>query len=446
MRALAGLSALAWLTTTAVSALAAEPSIPEVRPTIETANLPDNAFEADADDPAIWVHPTDPARSLIALAVKDGGIRVVDLRGRTVQVIDPARAGDERGRINNVDVAYGLRLLDGRAVDVVVASDRALDVIRVYRIDKDAKARPLVEITDPAGGRAFPTRPKAGDPGRASEPNPAEDQNTAYGLALWNDRVTGRLLAAVTQRGQPRIGLFRLVPRAGGRVAARYVRDFRFPDVHDGQDLRQEDEENPRRDFSPQFEGLVVDQRTGILYAGQEDVGIWRIDLRNGTRAGTPFYETRGSAESSFREPGSVISRDVEGLCIYYARDGKGYLIASSQGSANGEDRAPEPPFDDSFAAFALDGRARPRLFGSFRVVRNGGIDATQESDGADVLSLGLPGFPQGLFVTQDGYDNDDLSGETDSTNFKLVPWDRVARAFSPPLAIQPQGYDPRDP
>ena len=45
------------------------------------------------------------------LAVKDGGLRVVDLEGRTVQVIGPVEAGAEDGRINNVDVGYGLEIL-----------------------------------------------------------------------------------------------------------------------------------------------------------------------------------------------------------------------------------------------------------------------------------------------------------------------------------------------
>lgn len=446
MRILIGRLLASALLAAGTAAGAAELAIPGVRPALETENLPDNRREADADDPAIWVHPDDPARSLVVLAVKGGGLRVVDLEGRTVQVIGPVEAGAEDGRINNVDVGYGLRLRGGRTVDVAVASDRALDVIRIYRIDKDARVNPLVEITDPRGGRAFPTRPRAD--GTGNDRNPVADQSTAYGLGLWKEPNTGRLLAAVTQRGEARIGLFLLEGRDDGRVAARYIRDFRFPVVHDGQDLRQEDEEDPRRDWSPQFEGLVVDQRTGLLYAGQEDVGVWRIDLNEGTRGSAPFYETRGSTRSSFRERGSVVARDVEGLCIYYGTDGTGYLIVSSQGGAHGDDAAPDPPFDDSFVAFALDGRRAPRLLGSFRVVKAGGIDATQESDGADVLSTGLPGFPQGLFVTQDGYDDDldGLSGETASTNFKFVPWQRVARAFSPPLAVEPRAWDPRDP
>jgi 3-phytase len=437
----------------------------KVPPSAETPNLPGKpatAVEADADDPAVWIHPTAREKSLVAAAVKDGGIRVYDLSARLVQTVLPARTDKGDGRINNVDVAYGLKFPGGRTADVVVATDRGLDVIRVFRIDGDA-GKPLVEITAKPSRRAFPERPR--DDGTGAIANPLDDQNTAYGLALWK-RPNGEVLAVATQRGEPRLGLFRLEPKANGTVDVAYVRDFRFPVRFRGQDLRQENDDNPDKDWSPQFEGLVVDQRTGILYAGEEDVGLWRIDLgeecnrrhRCGSSGAAgpaaagvplkPFYTTRGAPGSPFRERSSHIARDVEGLTIYYGKADTGYLLASSQGQAHGDERAPEPPYDDTFAVFRLDGAATPRFLGSFRVGRSkdGAIDAVQESDGAEVISTELPGFPGGLFITQDGYDGDDFSGDVDSTNFKFVDWRAVADAFDPPLAITPGAYDPRRP
>jgi 3-phytase len=68
-----------------------------------------------------------------------------------------------------------------------------------------------------------------------------------------------------------------------------------------------------------------------------------------------------------------------------------------------------------------------------------------QESDGADVMPMALPGFPNGLMVMQDGYDNDldGLDGEVSSSNFKYVDWASVANSFAPPLEMNP-AYDPR--
>ena len=436
----------------AVRAEAAAPAAPvKAPPTLETPNLPEAAAAAsaikipagDADDPAVWIHPTTPADSLVVTAVKDGGMRVYDLRGRLIQMVLPRRTEHGDGRINNVDVAYGLAFPDGSTADVAVASDRGLDVLRVFRIDGDAT--PLEEITAQPTKRAFKERPR--DDGTGAVANPLTEQETVYGLALWKE-PGGDVLVAVTQRHQPRIGLFRLVPKADGTVATEYVRDFRFPVRFKGQDLRLENDDDPSKDWSPQFEGLVVDQRTGILYAGQEDVGIWRVDLAAGQAATRPFYTTRGAVGSHFHVPQSRIARDVEGLTIYYGEDGGGYLLASSQGQAHGDARAPDAPYDDSFAVFDLDGKAIPRYRGSFRIGANSGekIDAVQESDGAEVISWGLPGFPNGLFITQDGYDGDDFSGEVDSTNFKYVDWGRIARALKPQLDVTPGAYDPRNP
>lgn len=426
-------------------AFAADPTIPLVRPKIETPNLPDNALESDADDPAVWLAPKAAADSLVITAVKDGGIRVYDLAGALVQRLLPAETERGTGRINNVDVAYGLVFPDGSTADVAVASDRGLDVIRVFRIDRDAKA-PLTEITAHPTKRAFKDRPR--DDGTGSISNPLGDQDTVYGLALWKS-ADGTLYAVGTQRHQPRLGLFRLEPRNNGTVDVVYVRDFRFPVAFEGQDLREESDEDPRHDWSPQFEGLVVDQRAGILYAGEEDVGIWRIDLVAEKADTAPFYTTRGSVGSSFREKKSRIARDVEGLTIYYGKGKSGYLLASSQGQAHGDrdERLPDAPYDDTFAVFALRGTAEPDYLGSFRVAGRGNtIDSVEESDGADVVSAPLPGFPEGLFITQDGYDNNHFTGEVDSTNFKFVGWGSIARAFDPPLAIEPDAYDPRNP
>src|ERR671925_1749038 len=75
----------------------------------------------DPDDPAIWVHPTDPSRSLIIgtmkVAAPAGAIVVFGLDGQIRQVISAI------DRPNNVDVEYGFRLA-GRRVDIVVATER----------------------------------------------------------------------------------------------------------------------------------------------------------------------------------------------------------------------------------------------------------------------------------------------------------------------------------
>jgi 3-phytase len=170
-------------------------------------------------------------------------------------------------------------------------------------------------------------------------------------------------------------------------------------------------------------------------------VGIFAIDATTGEARPEPVYTTRGSSESVFRDETSIISRDVEGLTIYYGQTTR-YLLASSQGNAHGDQPSPDV-FDDTYAVFEInaDGSLTPR--GSLLVVASGGIDGVQGSDGADVLATGLPGFEEGLWVVHDEFDNDLLDGEVGSSNYKYVSWGDVARAFTPPLEINP-GYDPR--
>lgn len=359
---------------------------------------------ADADDPAIWLHPTDRSKSLVITAVKDGGGRVYGLDASLVQSLDPfAVTSGPVSRFNNIDVQYSFRMADGSRKDLAVATDRGRDVLRIWTIDPANSAAPLayVGVADP--GRLFLDRP-------TSTTNGLNLQNTGYGVALYRDVAADRLFALASQRSQPRVAQYELLAQQDGTVSYSFVRDWVFPTMTVGADVVSLS--------GKQFEGMVVDQQTGMLYAGQEDVGIWRVDLRTGVADANPFVLSRTYSASS-----PLIS-DIEGLTIYYGANGEGYLLASSQG-------------DNSFGVFERAGTNR--YLGSFAVGASGGIDGVQESDGADVTNVPLPGYPQGLFVTQDG--NDSPAGDT---NFKYVPWAQIAAERG--LVIDTASYDPRNP
>lgn len=415
-------------------------SLPLVKPKAETApGMPDSAQKGDADDPAFWLHPADPAKSLVIAAVKGSGLRVYDLSGKLVQRID----AQPDGRYNNVDVAYGLKRPDGTSIDIAVASDRGRDRLVVWAIDPANPTTPLTDISDPGQGPVFPTR--LSPDGKGEIDNPVADQVSAYGLTLWQDKATGEVRAVVAQRKAARLAEQRLVVKADGTVGHERTRHWDFPTSHKGQDLTAEHETDPEQDWSPQFEGLVVDADARILFAGQEDVGLWRVNLSTGKADDQPFYETRGSVKSPFNNPDSKIARDVEGLALYRGADGTGYLIASSQGDAHGDGgHSDNGGLDDSFAIFERGGENR--YLGSFRLTANGAIDAGQECDGAELVSIPLPGYPQGLLMVQDGY-NDDLNGlkgDPSATNFKYVSWADVVAASPGVAAVQAGGWAPR--
>lgn len=380
-------------------------TIPAVTPTVETPqvidddeNLPTGTIAGDADDPAIYVHPTDSSQSIVISSLKDGGLATYNLKGQLLQSILPADYGDIR--YNNVDLVYGFNL-GGQSIDLAVASDRENDTLAIFQIDPTT--RQLTNIT--------------ADNIIASIFGVDDGEQTAYGLATYTSPVTGTPYVFVSQREGNQVAQLELVAEAG-QVDARLVRILTLPIP--GGELED-----------AQVEGMVADRELGFLYVGQEKVGIYKF-------AAEPNGGDQGVLIEAVKPDGSHLKADVEGLTIYYGEDGRGYLLASSQG-------------DSTFAAY--DRAGNNQFLGSFVVGESGGIDAVEESDGADVINVPLgPQFPFGLVVVQDGANEpqvvvqDDEELENISTNFKFIPWENVANAFPEQLAITPSSFDPRNP
>ncbi|MGW1764096.1 phytase [Streptomyces sp. NPDC002073] len=395
------------------SATAAE--LPSVTATAETATLFDDeeGGNANADDPAIWRNDADPARSLVIATAKEGGLRVYDLKARQVQALTaPAgpTADDAPGRFNNVDLVHRMRLSGGARADLAVTTDRGNDRLRVYRIDPGRPGGPLKDVTAPTAPPVFSTTQ-----------DEINDQRTAYGLATWTDRATGRTYALVSRRHETTVALLELTAAPGGTVTYRTVRSldlpssFRLPDGTSWTPCGEPDER-------PQVEGMVVDPATGTLYAGQEDVGIWsvRADLTSRPvlvdrvrEYGVPArYDEETEECTPGADPGyggRHLTADVEGLTVIGGRDGEGYLMASSQG-------------DDTFALYDRGRNGRLGYEGGLRIAaRSDDLDGSEECDGAAALARPLgPDYPRGLLVVQDGHDAPE-DGPRTATGFKFV-------------------------
>jgi 3-phytase len=382
----------------------------------------DEGGNASGDDPAIWVHPTDSSQSIVIVTAKEGGLRVYDLDSDEVAAIPatPApRADGVDGRYNNVDIAYGLDLA-GELVDVAVVSDRYNDQLRFWVIDPAgaAAAVPLTEVTAPEQEFLF-------NPDREA----VDEEQTAYGLAVFQPR-TGPAYAVVTQEGSTTIATVELVVD-GGTIGYQDITRLDLPAefaLPDGTTWVPCEEPG----VLPQLEGLAVDQRTGVLYAAQEDVGLWRIQLPLGSS--TPqlidrvadfgiqdVYDEESEecvpvdeGDPGFGGPNLVA--DAEGVDIYYGPGRTGYVIVSSQG-------------DDRFAVYATQGRNQS--LGTF-VVRGDGVDDVNGSDGLAVTNRPVGSYRHGLLVVHDepetgpGVDED-----RDATNFSYVDWADVARSLN---------------
>jgi myo-inositol-hexaphosphate 3-phosphohydrolase len=349
-------SRLAWITS--ILASRGLPAFAQalVQPTVETA--PVRSTGDAADDAVVWVHPTDPALSTVIGTDKHGGLSVYDLTGKELQFLPD-------GKLNNVDLRTGFSL-GGKAVDLVTSGEESRNVLLAYAVDPDTRL--LRNVT----ARAIELGIAIG------------------GCCMYRSRITGETYFFGTS-SHGGIEQWRLFEAGDGRVDAERVRSF---------------------EVGGKAEGCVADDETGTLFVAQEKLGIWAYG------AEPDAWTTRVQVDHS--GPGGHLVADVEGLTIYYASGGAGYLLASSQGN-------------DTFVVYDRRAPYAHRL--TFQVASNPslGIDDVSHTDGIDVMNLGLgPAFPEGVLVVQDD------SNPGGNQDFKLISWKEIARQADPPLVIDP--------
>jgi 3-phytase len=326
-----------------------DPDAAAVTALAETVPVP--AATDAADDPAIWVYPGDPALSLIIGTDKVNGLVTYNLDGSIQQTINI-------GRLNNVDLRDGF-LLDGVPVTVVAATNRTLGGLSVFTIDPetrmlaDAVASPILSAVE-----------------------------EVYGLCLYTSPVSGDLYAFINSADTGEVEQHRLIAQ-GDRITTEVVR---------------------RLVVGSQTEGCAVDDENRTVYIGEEAVGLWRFGAE--PDAGDVLTQIDSTGEDGH------LTADVEGVALYLAEDGGGYVLVSSQGSS-------------TFVVYERGGDNA--YIGTFRVIESAYTDAVSGTDGLDVTAFALgAAFPDGLVVVQD-----DLNLSPASTqNFKLISWRAVAEAL----------------
>ncbi len=298
------------------------------------------AREDAADDPAIWRNPANPSASLVVGTDKKGGLYVYDLKG-VQQSFLPAPG------LNNVDL---VDLPDGRVL--VAASDRS-DLAQVQL---------FLALLDTRTGKLAPAGRIAAGPGEG------------YGICMVKPAGSEGIIAFSAPKGGT---IYRTVimPATGGGFTGTTTTLAQVP---------------------TQTEGCIADPRTGTLYIGEEDAGIWAIDMGSGAKRMVATIDNR------------MLVADVEGLAIAPEGANGGYLVASSQG-------------DNAYAVFRLPD-VTP--VGRFRIAK-GASGSVEETDGIELdhRSFG-PDFPGGLFIAQDGIN------APAAQNFKYVRWDEVLAAL----------------
>lgn len=236
----------------------------------------------DTDDPAIWIHPTDPSQSLVIGTDKDvdGALYVYDLEGRIVE----EKVVRNLKRPNNVDVEYGL-ILNGNPVDIAVTTERYENRIRIFSV-------PDMKAVDKGGIPVFE----------------GETQRDPMGIALYKRPSDGAIFAIVGRKEGPTDGnylwQYLLEDDGSGNVKATKIREF---GIWSGQ---------------KEIEAIAVDDRLGYVYYSDEGVGVRKYFA-------DPDNKRAAQELTLFGNEG--FTQDHEGICIYEVDDSTGYILVSDQ-------------------------------------------------------------------------------------------------------------------
>jgi len=318
-------------------------SLPVVMPRMQTA--PVAQMGDAADDPAIWVNPQDASKSRILGSNKKQGLLVYDLEGRQTQFLPS-------GRLNNVDVRQDLRF-GGERFDLALATQRDEQSMVLYTIDAGGELAEAARL--PTG---------LGD---------------IYGTCLYRTQEGG--LDAFVNDKDGRYEHWQIT-RAGGKFGAKLARQFKV---------------------ATQPEGCVADDRSGLLFVGEEDKALWVTSAKADQPATLKMV----------MPVGEWLHDDIEGMGIYHGQK-HSYLVVSSQGNSSYVVFDAAPPF---------------KVRGAFRVGMDPvtGIDGASETDGLEVSSANFGGpFARGMLVVHDGFKRMPDGAQ----NYKAVAWDDVARAL----------------
>lgn len=338
--------------------------------TIDVGRPKDNV-----DDIAIWVHPTEPEESLVIGTNKlrkafdkkvgretTGGLNMYSMSGQNLKFY-------EIGSQDNVDIRYGFPL-GSKIVDIVSSTNQMDNTISVYGIDQ--KNKELIPLAA----------------------RPIKTGIELYGYCMGYNKENDKYYGFVNSR-QGDVEQYEFFATSEGKIDAKLVRHFKV---------------------GTQVEGCVSDDERGDFFLGEEKRGIWKMSQN-------PASQERCLVDSvgglHIRQP------DLEGLGIYHRKDGKGYLIASSQGSSE----------------YVIYKRGPQNSYlKTFKIVSNGQIDGVELTDGLEVSNANLGvHFPHGVLIVHDS-----ISSKTGNSNFKYVSWKEIAEIGTTKLKIDTK-WNPRE-
>ncbi|PJR04180.1 phytase [Avrilella dinanensis] len=247
-----------------------------VQPTVTTEQTPN-----DTDDPAIWVNPVQPEKSLILGTDKEektGGLYAYNLQGEIVNKVYPM------DRPNNVDVTYGF-LLNGTATDIAVVTERMTNKVRIFSL-------PDLNPIDNGGLDVFE----------------GEELRAPMGIATYQNPANGKTYIIVGRKdGNSEEYLFQYeLMEKDGYITGKLVRKF------------------GKYSGKKEIEAIAVDNELGYVYYSDETAGVRK------------YYADpdKGNTELTFFAQNDA-KRDHEGIALYKKDAKTGYILVSDQQANN---------------------------------------------------------------------------------------------------------------
>jgi 3-phytase len=311
-----------------------------------------DSVKYDSDDPAIWINPSDPSQSLIIGTDKGG-----DNGEGALFVFNLNGKILEDKTIRNIKRPNNVDvayglMLNSTLIDIAVCTERNTNSIRVFKI-------PEMVPVDNGGIQVFEN----------------DSMRLPMGIGLYTDHVNKKIYAIVGRKSGPMDGTYlwqyELDGGSQGVVTGKLVRKF---GAYSGKN---------------EIESIAVDNELGYVYYSDEGVGIRK------------YYAHPDSANHELAIFGTTgFTDNHEGISIYKLHDGVGYILVSDQ-QAN------------KFHIFPREGtQDNPHNHPNIKTITT----STIASDGSEITSVALPGFPHGLFVAM-----------SDDKTFQFYRWEDLA-------------------
>ena len=251
--------------------------LPVIMPDIKSENV-----KYDSGDPAIWINPENPEKSIIFGTDKDtdGGIFAFGLDGKII----PEKSISGIERPNNVDLRYDFPISENEKTDILVFTERERKMLRIYAI-------PSMKALDNGGFPVFE----------------GEEEGFQYpmGISLYHSPENGNYYAIVGRKNGPLENyLFQYEIKADGtgNVSLELARKF------------------GKFSGNKEIEAIAVDDEMGFVYYSDEGECIRKYHAE----------PEKGNSEiSCFGN--EYFKDDIEGIAIATYPNEKGYLIVSDQ-------------------------------------------------------------------------------------------------------------------